>query len=486
MTTRASCYDVPRYHARLWRSYSDPNAAAVEAGATGDARCAGFSDGFMPELFHRMFADEPRAVAGPDRAAAMRAKLHAIASELPEMETLRRRTVHDATWSGMAATSLAEHVAGALPPLAGETPDADEAARVLRGMQRLAEQVGAEGAEAMGEAMARAEGSSAGASFAVGEQAEGLDESALRSALRAGAEAAQEAIDEAEQALQAFGWGDGDGGTSGAARDPAVAVELARRVASSATLRRIVELAGRLKACARAKRATRSDFARSEIVGIEPTDDFASLVPSELGCLAHPLLTADLAARVTERAGVGWELRGDERAKRGPLVILLDQSGSMDGDRDAWAKAVTLALLDAAKRDRRAFGVVLYAGHVTSAKLYPDPGKADPMELLTLLGSRADGTDTRFAPPMKQGLDWIERAASMRRADVVHVSDGGASSEDAGEHMRRAENIGAHVFGIAVGTDGMALRQWSHEVASISDVSQDTAATDLIFEGILP
>ena len=51
-------------------------------------------------------------------------------------------------------------------------------------------------------------------------------------------------------------------------------------------------------------------------------------------------------------------LSGNEPLGKGPLVVLLDKSGSMDGPRDIWATALSLALLDQAHRERRPFALV--------------------------------------------------------------------------------------------------------------------------------
>jgi len=492
MATRAACYDVPKYHGRLWRQFAEKAEGVPEVVETGDKKVAGFGEGFLPEMFHRMFAETPREVPAAERTggAAVRAKLHALASELPEVATLRRRTMHNDLWSGMAATSIAESVAKALPASKAPPPDADDAERVLRAIRSLAERDPSKAAELSGD-LARAEGEARGLAFRAAESAEGIDESAVRTAMRDACETATEEIESARETLEAFGGG-GYGTGSGSERDgdPRVSLALARKVASSAQLRRIVELAGRLKACATAKRATRTDFARSEIVGIEPTDDFANLVPFELGNLTHPLTMADLASRVIDRGAVGYELKGTEQAKKGPLVVGIDVSGSMSGDPDAWAKAVALALLDAARRDHRAFSVILFNGKVVARLDVPKAEEADPMKILALLCKEPfAGCD--FDLPIVPCLDTIEAnpGGVMGKADVVMITDciiGPRYNAQAKKSMERANALGATVYGIIVGAEAEGLKAWCHEVTALTDVNADSKAVDLIFDGVLP
>jgi uncharacterized protein with von Willebrand factor type A (vWA) domain len=496
MTTRAACYDVPKFHERLWREFAEDASEVPAVVKAGDAKVAGFGDGFVPEMFHRFYADRPREIPAESResGAAVRAKLHSLASELPEVESLRKRTLHNDLWSGMAATQIAEHVANALPKRRTPPTDPDTAARVLRGMQSLIRRDPSKAGELAGE-LAEAEGRARGCAFKAAEEAEGLDESALRTAMREGIEAAHEAIDEARAAIETFGGtGAGYGGERTGGMTPAVAIELARKVASSDKLRRIIELAGRLMATGRAKRATKTNFARSEIVGVEPVGDFSELVPGELVNLAHPLTAADLASRVIEHGALGYELKGTEKLTRGPIVVGLDVSGSMGGDKDVWSKAIALALLDAARKDGRPFGVVLFDGKVVDSYYAPKPEQSDPAALLRIMLNEASG-GCDFDLPINPVLDMIEKApatgaaSAFSRADGILITDaciGPAHNRKAAATMARADKVGCHLFGILIGSDDGTLAKWSHETVAINDVREDSKAVDLVFDGILP
>ncbi|HEY2516015.1 MAG TPA: VWA domain-containing protein [Polyangiaceae bacterium] len=479
---RAPCYDVPKHHTNLWRDHAARSSQAKTVGVKGDARVAGFSEAWQPELFHRLYSESPREVAAEQRsrASAVRERLHALASELPEFETLRKQTVRSPLWAGMAAGALAENVLTALP---AHATDADKARSMLEGLRSLADATGQH--ERLAARIGEAAAASIAANLETEDAARALNETAVRVALRAGVAAAQKAIDDAQAALGAFGWG-----TSvcdaGAPVDPGLAIELARRVASSETLRRIVALAGRLTMTARAKRATRTEYARSEVVGVEPTGDVERLLPCELVSLTDPTMTSALYRRLLEKSALGYQLRGKEKEGRGPIVVLIDQSGSMrdgEGEKDVWAKAVALALLDTARAERRAFGVVLYNAGVASAELFPKPEDLDARKLLDLIARRPEG-GTNYAPAFAQALSWIEGAGTFKRADIVHITDGDAPDALAASTRERAKAIGAHVYGIGIGGVGPALRAWSDDVAEIRDVSADAPAVDLIFDSI--
>lgn len=487
---RAACYDVPLWHRTLWEE-ADRSDESIARASVGDERAAGFSDGFQPELFHRLYSEDPNNLGNSrvNPAAAVRQKLHDLASELPEFSTLRRRTVHDPMWAAIATDAVAGTLVDALPERL-QSPDADAAIKLLADLQSLTEGV-KQVPEWLASQIAEAAGVAGGTAFAVGEQAEALDESNLRTALRAGIQAAHDAIAEAQSALTCFGGESGEA-NGGAVIAPGVAIELARRVKNSSKLRRVVELAGRLQTTARAKRASRTEYARAETVGVTLTGDVGRLLPMELGALAHPLRAVDLFRRVSEKTALGYDVRGREKTAKGPIVVSLDISSSMNEDggaKDTWAKAVSLAVLDIARHERRAFAVCLFNHELAGTYYAPDTSKAKPLEILDLLSTAPHG-GTMISTALTWALDTIEHAragAAFKQADVVLVTDGEASGADLGHALdlaKRADRIGAHVFGIAIGDGGGTLRSFARDVACIDDVSRDTQATDLIFEGL--
>ena len=481
---REACFEVPAYHRALLSDYAAATPEVARVAKTGDAKVAGFGDGYVPELYHRLYSESPNEIPAAKRspAAAARARLHSLASELPEFDTLRKQTVRDPLWAGMAATALAESVAGALPEPGPDAPapDADAALRILDGMRDLLEQ-GAVGDEQVGDAAGKA----FAAADAVGEQAASLDESRIRQALRAAVATAQGQIDDAQAALSVLsGGGAGTGTGAGSVTSPKVALELARRVRNSAKLAKIIALAGRLQATARAKRATRSQYARSELVGVEQTGDVARLLPSEMAALGDPLRSTDLLRRVTERTALGYKLRGTEKSAKGPIVVALDISGSMSGDKDCWAKAVVLALLDTARAEKRGFGVILFNGAVVAELRAPKAESVSPAQILDLLSHDPHG-GTDFDVPIAAALDFVEKQVAFKKADIVLVTDAEIGTDGAPASRARADKVGATVYGILIGRRGLAaLKAYCHEVAAIDDVSRDTAATDLVFNKI--
>ena len=142
-------------------------------------------------------------------------------------------------------------------------------------------------------------------------------------------------------------------------------------------LREIALLAGRMKRIAAGKRRDRVRHGADEITDVEQGDSLARALPSELARLRHPRRRLDFLRSLLERQVLQYQLVGTETLGRGPLVLLLDKSGSMEGVKDVWATAFSLALLEHAAAERRPFAVVHFNGRV-SFEAVVRPGRGPP------------------------------------------------------------------------------------------------------------
>ncbi len=126
---------------------------------------------------------------------------------------------------------------------------------------------------------------------------------------------------------------------------------------SASEMRNLIDLVGKMRFLARQKAQGKVRERRDEVYSIELSGDLARLLPSELALLASPQEERSLAAlgRLARGEALSWELRGKEKEKKGPLIAMVDCSGSMDepfGDsrhtKMEWATAVALGLVDLA------------------------------------------------------------------------------------------------------------------------------------------
>lgn len=139
--------------------------------------------------------------------------------------------------------------------------------------------------------------------------------------------------------------------------DPKERMELARRM-NNPRLKRIAELIGPMSRLAFAEQMRKTTTAQDEVYDLSLGDDLARVLPMELLGIKNRYRKLDFFRRLLEGQLLQYELRGEERVAKGGLYICEDGSGSMSGDREMWAKAVSLVLMHIARSQKRAwFGV---------------------------------------------------------------------------------------------------------------------------------
>ncbi len=468
-------YETTRWERYLWGDFASDASEAQQVASDGKEQLPRWP-AFMRELYSRFYAEAPERVeeVAPENRWAERS--HEQAGAIPEFDRLRDRCMGDKLWSGLAATSIASEVLQALPepdePLQ-DPRSLDQRVRGLQGLQSAGVPVGDE--------LAQAEQQLAQAQQQAQQYADSIDDGAVRQALRRGCESAQKSIDEVQNAANAFGWGmnegsDGRGGDSEAKR------KLFQKVQNSEKLKALAELAGRMRRLAAQKQRSKADHARDEISDITVGDDLARLLPSEVAKLTRPDTRLLFFKGLIERSLLCYELKGSEPQSKGPIIVCVDNSGSMAGESELWSKAVALALLDIARRQKRAYAVIHFDTRVRCSLIWekgPNPPEWDKIvEVMEFFS----GGGTNFEPPLKKALDLLE-SDQFKKADVILVTDGAAGTDFADEYRRRAALKEATTYGVEIGGygDRSAMDSFCDHTMSVDDLTGGNDATDTLF-----
>src|SRR3954469_16019158 len=119
-----------------------------------------------------------------------------------------------------------------------------------------------------------------------------------------------------------------------------------------------------------------------DMVGVTLDGDLSKLLPVELAKLAIPELELDTLRRLVERQCMAREHRSVEPVAKGPILLAVDESGSMEGDRVHTAKALALALAWVARQQHRWCALCAYSGDSGERLLALPPGRRDELALM--------------------------------------------------------------------------------------------------------
>ncbi len=204
-------------------------------------------------------------------------------------------------------------------------------------------------------------------------------------------------------------------------------MSLLQKMSASDALKKFAKLLGRLKRIA-ARKAASDDKAEGVRVSKPETGrDINRALPRELIALAHPALRVQALKRWTRGE---LALRGEEQKKKlgeGPVVVCEDSSGSMDGVKQQWAKAVVLALAHYAKLRNRSFAWIMFDTAIQRSRTF-QRGRLSPKDLLEIAESRSGG-GTDFECPLREAVKVI-RTAGLKKADIAFITDGDCAVSD--------------------------------------------------------
>ncbi|MFZ0657654.1 MAG: VWA domain-containing protein, partial [Candidatus Binataceae bacterium] len=296
-----------------------------------------------------------------------------------------------------------------------------------------------------------------------------------RMQLRAGELAAE--IDRAAEDSHDFSREFGQGGRMNAGER----LELGRHLAKSRKLGELARMVGRMKQDARAIRHKTLERGVAEAYDIERGADLGRMIPSELVAMHHPILAIDFRRRLLESDLLQYRLRDDEQKGKGPMIVCIDVSSSMQGDKELWAKAVGLTLMDIARRGRRLFRAVMFSSGDTSLRVLDlnrerryQPELAKVIEMAEYF----PGGGTDFQQPLDAAVALLEER-KLKRGDIVIITDG--ESQVAPEwlaHLKeRKEALQFSIFGVLVdvgSSELSSLRQFADRITSVKKLSESS------------
>lgn len=197
-------------------------------------------------------------------------------------------------------------------------------------------------------------------------------------------------------------------------------LQLAETLKDNKKIKNIAEWAGKFKSIARKKQKSKHTESLDRS-GMTLGDDVERLLPQELGLLTNKVTRLDFLRRFTEGQTMMYSPKGKSTLGKGPMVLCLDQSGSMD-KLDEQSKGFALALAMIAKKQGRDFAVITFSNRVGKIFSY-EKGKITPAELVELSEFFLGG-GTHYAPAIEKGIEYISNNKRFRKADLIFVTDG--------------------------------------------------------------
>ncbi len=177
-----------------------------------------------------------------------------------------------------------------------------------------------------------------------------------------------------------------------------------------------------------------SDEATDDIVGIHEGDDLSKLLPNETMFLAYPELEVVFYKHLLDKRLMNYRTKGKRRTLRkvkaqspenkqvdkekGPFILCVDASGSMEGFPEQCAKAMAYALMQIALAEERDCFVIIFSTEQITYELTKQDGLREASDFLSY--SFHGGTE--IEPVIENSIDLMS-TDKYRNGDLVVISD---------------------------------------------------------------
>ncbi|MEM0015165.1 MAG: VWA domain-containing protein [Zestosphaera sp.] len=240
------------------------------------------------------------------------------------------------------------------------------------------------------------------------------------------------------------------------------------RLSRSVDVSKILEVLSLIPDITRKARKRYDRFNRGEFDGYDLGDDLERLVPAQLALPTKYLLLSYTESKL---------LLYDKKVSKslGPLYLLTDKSGSMEGEKIDWAKATAIALLIKSRREVREFYMRFFDG--MPHDLIKVSRRASPTEFLELLKNLArvkSGGGTDITKAIVTACEDIVGSGLVKRdSDIVVITDG----EDAlsvTTLRRKLREANARLSSVMIQGDNKDLRALSDKYLMVNALDKSS------------
>jgi uncharacterized protein with von Willebrand factor type A (vWA) domain len=227
------------------------------------------------------------------------------------------------------------------------------------------------------------------------------------------------------------------------------------RLAQMADIKAVLELLSKIPNISSKLMRPYERYSKGEIRGFEIGGDLERIHPSEIA-MPRILFRVKLAEDKL--------LLYDKVLPKtlGPIYVLVDKSGSMEGEKIVWAKATLLALLMRSRKESRNFYLRFFDGvpHQLT-KIGKRVKSRDFVELLKYLARVKSGGGTDITKAIITACDDISAGISREVSDIVLVTDG----EDrvaSSALSKRLKDVNCRLHTVMIMGDNRDLRKISY------------------------
>ena len=229
-------------------------------------------------------------------------------------------------------------------------------------------------------------------------------------------------------------WGMDEGGQSRIPfQQKKDAIEIIRKAPK---LSQLTDLIGRFKESAITEQKKKAKHGATDIRSVTTGSKIEDTLPSDRINLTMEATKPDFYRRMTDNQLLVYAKESTKERNKGPIIVCVDTSGSMEGDQEIWSKAMSVGILEVAQMQKRDFACIIFSGKADNP-IVIKKDEISPQKIIDV-AERFHNGGTNFEAPLRKALDLI-KDSTFHEADIVFITDGDCYTSD--EFIRKFNQI---------------------------------------------
>lgn len=278
-------------------------------------------------------------------------------------------------------------------------------------------------------------------------------------------------VQEVSELCEAWGLGAGEN-CQVAFQNKKDAIERIRR---SSKLHKLTDLVGKFKESAIVEQKKKAKHGAVEIKGVTTGDKIQDTLPSDRMNLCNDITKGDFYRRMSEHGLLQYSKESNKQKNKGPIIVCVDTSGSMQGDEEIWSKALTVGILEVAQMQKRDFACIIYSSHADKPIVIKKDEIA-PQKIIDC-AERFHNGGTSFEAPLNEALELI-KDSTFKNADIVFITDGDCYVSDnfSRKFKQIKEDKDFRTLGVLVNmgcghVSDSSLKEFCDNITLVSDIA---------------
>lgn len=250
------------------------------------------------------------------------------------------------------------------------------------------------------------------------------------------------------------------------------------KIRHSTKLNKFTDIIGKFKESAITEQKKKAKHGAVEIKSVTVGDKIQDTLPSDRMNLCNDTTKKDFYRRMTENQLLTYSKESHKQKNKGPIIVCVDTSGSMEGDEEIWSKALTVGILEVAQMQKRDFACIIYSSHADDPIVIKKDEIA-PQKIISCAENFHNG-GTNFEAPLNKALELI-KDSTFKNADIVFITDGDCYVSDSFSRKfnQIKEDKDFRTLGVLVNmgrghVSDSSLKEFCDSITLVSDIADLT------------